>query len=455
MNSPLPNDLEAERCLLGSILLDDRAYTAIDNRVRPASFYLQRHAIIYTAITQLAAIGRPIDAVTLRHQLEKASLLADAGGPEYLLELGGAVPTSSNVAYYAEIVREKALARDYIHAAHDVIQLAMSPNATKNDLDNMAQAELFKIAHQTADDAHTLASILHPTLSRIASCADELPQDPRLNTGYEALDDLLSGFQPGQLILAAGRPSMGKSSLALNIAENVAILGNRPCAVFSLEMNSRMVARNILCSRARINQHRLKQGKLSLDEKARLVGAATQLSASPMQIDDTPGLSVSQIRSRARKMHAKEPLSLIIIDYLQLVAARPADAGGSRFDSRQDAIGFVSRSMKELARELDVPVLALSQLNRDVEKRDNHRPMLSDLRESGSLEQDADVVILIHRPSYFQQAADADAASPTDALLIVAKQRTGPTGDIRLLWREQFTRFDQPVPYQKEPSDGR
>ncbi len=454
MNNPLPHNIEAEKCLLGSILLDDRVLHHIDQKIKPQSFYVIKHCIIFAAMLALSAKNSPLDAVTLRSHLDRSRLLEDAGGADYLLDLMKCTPTSTNAEYYASLVHEKAVAREYIDAARAVIQVAMSPTCTKEELDALSQAELFKIAHQTAADASSIASILHPTLTQLTSNPGEHPKDPTLFTGYESLDELLSGFQPGQLILIAGRPSMGKSSLALNIAENVAILDNKQCAIFSLEMNSRQVARNILCSRARINQHRLKQGQLTINEKARLVGAATQLSSSPLHIDDSSGLSISQIRSRARKLHSKSPLALVIVDYLQLVTARAADTGGQRLDNRQGEIGFISRALKELARELDVPVLALSQLNRDVEKRDSHRPMLSDLRESGSLEQDADVVILIHRPGYFATDAASPEADTTETQLIIAKQRTGPTGDIRLLWRQQFTRFDQPVPYQKEQQNG-
>ncbi|MCC6739144.1 MAG: replicative DNA helicase [Planctomycetia bacterium] len=435
-----PQNLEAEQCLLGSLLLDSAAMHDVDQKVEAGSFYLKKHQTLFKVIQGLTDEAKPVDAIILREELGRKGLLEEVGGAEYLLELAGKVPTAANAEYYADIVREKALLRGFIGAASEILRKAYDPAVHSEELSVVAEQEIFRISQGQTSTATPIHKILGPVFSRILAMRDRSKRIQGVPTGYFALDDMTSGMQEAQLIIVAGRPSMGKTSFALNVVEHVAIKENQPVLIFSLEMQGQQVAQNMICSHARIDAHRVRKGTVTEEEKARLVETATGFSSAPIYIDDSSGLTVNQIRSRARRFHMKEKLSLVVIDYMQLIEVRQAESG-SRFDNRQTEISYISRSLKAMARELKVPVIALSQLNREVEKRTDHRPMLADLRESGSIEQDADVVMLLHRPGYYKDAAkDND----TDAMVIIAKQRSGPVGDVQLTWRKEFTRFDNP-----------
>ncbi|MBI2922537.1 MAG: replicative DNA helicase [Planctomycetes bacterium] len=375
-----PQNLEAEQCLLGSLLLDSTQIHEVDSKVDGGSFYQKKHGTLFQAIAVLANEGKPVDAVLLREELSRRGLLEEVGGNEYLLALVNSVPSAANAEYYADIVREKALVRGYIQAATEILRKAYDASTSSEDLSVLAEQEIFKISQGQTSTATPIHKILGPVFNRILALRDRARRITGVPTGYYLLDDMISGLQPAQLLIVAGRPSMGKSSFALNIVEHVAIKEQQPVLVFSLEMQGQQVAQNMICSHARIDAHKVRKGTISEDEKARLVETATGFSSAPIFIDDSAGLTVNQIRSRARRFHLKEKLALIIIDYMQLIEVKSAEAG-SRFDNRQTEISYISRSLKGLARELNVPVMALSQLNREVEKRTDHRPMLADLRE--------------------------------------------------------------------------
>ncbi|MEK7466444.1 MAG: replicative DNA helicase [Planctomycetota bacterium] len=375
-----PQNLEAEQCLIGSLLLDSAAMHEVDQKVEPGSFYLKKHQTLFKAIQSLTDEAKPVDAIILREELGRKGLLEEVGGPEYLLELAGKVPSSANAEYYADIVREKALLRGFIGAASEILRKAYDPAVHSDELSVVAEQEIFRISQGQTTTATPIHKILGPVFSRILAMRDRNKRISGVGTGYFALDDITSGMQEAQLIVVAGRPSMGKTSFALNVVEHVAIKETLPVLIFSLEMQGQQLAQNMICSHARIDAHRVRKGTVTEEEKARLVETATGFSSAPIYIDDSSSLTVNQIRSRARRFHMKEKLSLIVVDYMQLIEVRAAEAG-SRFDNRQTEISYISRSLKAMSRELKVPVMALSQLNREVEKRTDHRPMLADLRE--------------------------------------------------------------------------
>lgn len=445
-----PQNLEAEKCLLGSLLLDSAAIHEVDTKVDRASFYLEKHRLLFTTIQSLTDEGKPVDAVLLREELSRRGELDKVGGPDYLLDLVNGVPSSANAEYYADIVREKALVRGFITAATEILRKAYDVSVSSEELSVLAEQEIFKISQGQTTTATPIHRILGPVFQRILQVRDRAGRVTGLPTGYYMLDDMTSGLQPAQLIVVAGRPSMGKTSFALNMVEHIAIKEQHPCLIFSLEMQGQQVAQNMICSHARIDAHRVRKGTITEEEKARLLETATGFSSAPILIDDTSSLTVNQIRSRARRIHMKEKLALVVIDYMQLIEVRGQEAG-SRFDNRQTEISYISRSLKALARELNVPVIALSQLNREVDKRPDHRPMLADLRESGAIEQDADVVMMLHRPGYYKDSGKEDDG---DSEVIIAKQRSGPVGKVDLRFFKQYTRFDNPAAIQEPPGDG-
>jgi replicative DNA helicase len=440
-----PQNLEAEQCLLGSLLLDSASIHEVDTKVDPSSFYLKKHQTLFRVVQSLTDEGKPVDAILMREELSRRNLLEEVGGSDYLASLVNAVPSSANAEYYADIVREKALLRGYINAANAILKKANEPGGTSEELAVLAEQEIFRISQGQTSTATPIHAIVSQVFARILSVRDRSQRVTGLATGYFGLDDLTSGLQGDQLIIVAGRPSMGKSSFALNVVEHVAVREQKNVLVFSLEMQGQQVAQNMICSHARIDAHRVRKGTVTEDEKHRLLETASGFSSAPIYIDDSSGLSINQIRSRARRIHMKSPLHLVVVDYLQLIEVRGQEAG-SRFDNRQTEISFISRQLKAMARELHVPVMALSQLNREVEKRPDHRPMLADLRESGAIEQDADVVMLLHRPGYYKDAA----ADNNEAEVIIAKQRTGPVGKVDLVFFRQFTRFDNATAVPEE-----
>jgi len=394
------------------------------------SFYKTAHRELYQAIVDVYDKGQPVDLVVLREELKKRSLLEKVGGVEYLMELEEAVPTIGNVEYYANIVREKAIKRNLIEVAATIQKQSFEESTDTEYLLDASERAIFDITQKKFNTASTrLNEILKETFSRIENLHDRQSRLTGLSAGFYDLDDITCGLQPSELIIVAARPSMGKTSLVLNIVEHVGVVEKKPVVIFSLEMSAQQVAQNMLCSHARIDAHKLRMGFLDDKQWSDLSYGLGSLSEAPIFIDDTPGLTVLEVRAKARRLKAQYDIQLVAVDYLQLMES-------SRAENRQQEISVISRRLKSLARELEIPVIAVSQLNRSVESREGHRPRMSDLRESGSIEQDADVIVLLHRDNYYDPDKDNTAE------LIIAKQRNGPTGVVKLTFLSHFMRFE-------------
>ena len=426
-----PFNIEAEISVLGSMLLDNEAINLVTELLRTDNFYKTAHQHIFETIVNLYNRNNAVDLVILKDELKKQSLLEKVGGAEYLMELEESVPLASNVEYYAKIVREKTIKRDLITATAKIQQEAYNDSLESDELLDVAEKEIFDITQRKFSSPTTkLFNILHDTFDHISNLHDREGRLTGVSTGYYDLDDITSGLQKSELIIIAARPSMGKSSLVLNIAEHAGTKEKKPTLIFSMEMSAQQVAQNMLCSTAKIDAHLLRTGKLDDNQFSNLSLAMGDLSESEIYIDDTPGLGLLELRAKARRLKLQHDIQMIIIDYLQLMEGRQAE-------NRQQEISGISRGLKALARELDVPVIAVSQLNRSVETRDGHTPRMSDLRESGSIEQDADVIILIHREDYYDPTK-----RPGEVDLNIAKQRNGPTGKVKLTFLREILRFE-------------
>jgi replicative DNA helicase len=426
-----PFNIEAEISVLGSMLLDNEAINLVTELLRTDNFYKTSHQYIFDTIVNLYSKNNAVDLVILKDELKKQSLLEKVGGAEYLLELEESVPLASNVEYYAKIVREKTIKRDLITATAKIQQEAYNDSLESDELLDIAEKEIFDITQRKFSSPTTkLFNILHDTFDHISNLHDREGRLTGVSTGYYDLDDITSGLQNSELIIIAARPSMGKSSLVLNIAEHAGTKEKKPTLIFSMEMSAQQVAQNILCSTAKIDAHLLRTGKLDDNQFSNLSLAMGDLSESEIFIDDTPGLGLLELRAKARRLKLQHNIQMIIVDYLQLMEGRKAE-------NRQQEISGISRGLKALARELEVPVIAVSQLNRSVETRDGHTPRMSDLRESGSIEQDADVIILLHREDYYDPTK-----RPGEVDLNIAKQRNGPTGKVKLTFLREILRFE-------------
>lgn len=434
-----PHSLEAEQSLLGGLLLDNAAWEKVGDLIGEDDFYRDEHRRIYRVIQRLLDRGKPADVVTVAEALDAAGDGENAGGLSYLGELAQNTPSASNIRRYAEIVRERAVLRQLVTVGDEIAGSALSPmgREAKVLLDE-AEAKVFAIAEA---GARTQAGFIHinPLLTQVVERIQELHDrdDPSeitgIPTGYTDLDNQTSGLQPGDLIIVAGRPSMGKTSFALNIAENVALEVGLPVAVFSMEMGGAQLAMRMLSSVGRLDAHRVRTGRLTDDEWSHLSMALGKMHEAPMYIDETPALNPMDLRARARRLHRQcGKLGLIVIDYLQLMS------GSSQGENRATEISEISRSLKGIAKELEVPVIALSQLNRSLEQRPNKRPVMSDLRESGAIEQDADIIMFIYR----DQVYNPDSEDKGIAEIIIAKQRNGPIGTTRLAFLGEYTRFE-------------
>ncbi|KAB2832264.1 MAG: replicative DNA helicase [Candidatus Brocadia sp.] len=394
------------------------------------SFYKTAHQELYQTIVEVYDKGQMVDLVVLREELKKRSLLEKVGGIEYVMELEEAVPTIGNVEFYANIIREKSIKRNLIEVAAGIQKQAFEESCDTGQLLDSSERAIFDITQKKFHAASSkINEILKETFSRIENLHDRQNRLTGLSTGYYDLDDLTCGLQASELIIVAARPSMGKTSLALNILEHAGVIDKKPVVLFSLEMSAQQVAQNMLCSHARIDAHKLRKGFLEDSQWSNLSYGLGSLSEAPIFIDDTPGLSVLEVRAKARRLKAQYDIQLVVVDYLQLMES-------SRAENRQQEISIISRGLKSLARELSIPVIAVSQLNRSVETREGHKPRMSDLRESGSIEQDADVIVLLHRDNYY------DVEKDNTAELIIAKQRNGPTGVVKLTFLSQFMRFE-------------
>ena len=426
----MPQSIEAEMSVLGAMILDNEVINLVIPILNNLSFYKTAHRELYQAIVDVYDKGQPVDLVVLREELKKRSLLEKVGGVEYLMELEEAVPTIGNVEYYANIVREKAIKRNLIEVAATIQKQSFEESTDTEHLLDASERAIFDITQRKFNTASTkLNEILKETFSRIENLHDRQSRLTGLSAGFYDLDDITCGLQPSELIIVAARPSMGKTSLVLNVVEHVGVVEKKPVVIFSLEMSAQQVAQNMLCSHARIDAHKLRMGFLDDKQWSDLSYGLGSLSEAPIFIDDTPGLTVLEMRAKARRLKAQYDIQLVAVDYLQLMES-------SREENRQQEISVISRRLKSLARELKIPVIAVSQLNRSVESREGHRPRMSDLRESGSIEQDADVIVLLHRDNYYDPDKDNTAE------LIIAKQRNGPTGVVKLTFLSHFMRFE-------------
>lgn len=427
-----PQNLEAEQAVLGSMMLDREAVFTVMEFLRPEDFYRDAHRAIYQAILFLAEKGEPVDLLTVTDTLRGRGELDKAGGATYVASLANVVPTAANAAYYAQIVSEKSLLRSLIHAAANIAQQGYDGGGEVSQLLDQAEKAIFDISQRRRRNGFSpIRDVLVETMDQL----ERLAQNKGGTTGvptFRDLDRLLSGLHPSDLIIVAARPGMGKTSFCLNIAQNVAVKHRTTVAVFSLEMSKEQLVQRMLSAQAMIDQYRLRTGYLQDEDWQKISQAVGPLYEAPIFIDDTPGISVMEVRAKARRLKTEQGLGLVIIDYLQLM-----QASGRRAENRQQEISEISRSLKAMARELDVPVLALSQLSRAVEQSHDKRPSLSHLRESGALEQDSDCVIFIHRPEYYDQNTEKKGI----AEIIVAKHRHGPTGTVEMAFLPEFTRF--------------
>ncbi|MCX7115820.1 MAG: replicative DNA helicase [Gammaproteobacteria bacterium] len=432
-----PYSLEAEQAIIGGLMLDNQAWDKTCALLTTADFYLTEHRVLYQALTDLSQRDQPFDVVTVLEMLKSTRTLHDAGSETYLFELANNTPSVANIRSYAEIVREKSVQRQLIKVANDIADSAYQPDGKGvSDLLDEAETRVFAIADQTARQGgpEAIKSILVKTVERIDQLYHNGSAITGLPTGLKDLDDMTCGLQPSDLVIIAGRPSMGKTTLAMNIAEHAAIDSNKPVLVFSMEMPSDSLAMRMMSSLGRIDQHRLRTGRLTDEDWPRVTSAVHMLSEAPLFVDDTPALSPGEIRARTRRV-AKEhgAIGLIVIDYLQLMKAP-----GFKADNRTGEISEISRSLKALAKELGTPVIALSQLNRSLEQRADKRPIMSDLRESGAIEQDADLICFIYRDEVYNE----DSPDKGVAEIIIAKQRNGPIGKVRVAFLGKYTRFE-------------
>jgi len=430
---------EAEISVLGAMLIDGDAVAQAVTLVDDADFYKEANRRIFRAMVRLQERGEVVDVVTLSDELKSAGELEAAGGMSYLARLVDAVPTAANVEYHCGILEDKSTLRQLIESATHIIQdaYAATGGEVQETLDR-AEQRIFGIAQEAERQGFVwIKEILWPAMERI----DQLQSSPDSITGvpsgYPDLDEMTAGFQPASLVVVAGRPSMGKTSLALNFAQHAAIDQEIPVAVFSLEMSKEALVQRLLCAEGRVDSGRLRRGRLQDDEFARLATAAGHLNTAPIWIDDTPAITALELRAKARRLKAETDLAMIIVDYMQLMSG-PGDV-----ENRQQEISQISRSLKAVAMELDVPVLALSQLSRAPEQRTDHRPVLADLRESGAIEQDADLVLFVYREEVYEGPEDAQGNSlEGKAELIVGKQRNGPTGTVDLFFKKEHTLFE-------------
>jgi replicative DNA helicase len=438
-----PQSIEAEQATLGAMLVEREAIARVVDLLDPEDFYGPQHQMLYRAMIDLFNDSDPVDVVTLQARLQDRDQLEAVGGSPYLIELQDAAPTAAAVLNYARIVREKATLRALIRAGGEI--QASAQNAGDEDVEmivDRAEQTVFSVGERTITPAFTaIRDLLGETYDRIDEMQESHRPGTGLLTGYEDFDSLTSGLQRSDLVVIASRPSMGKTALALNVAAGVARTQNKTVAIFSLEMAKEQLALRLLCSEAGVNQHNIRQGYIDRGDMDRIALAASRLYKAPVFLDDSPTMNVLEMRGKARRLRAEHGLDLIIVDYLQLMS------GYGRFENRTQEISQVARSLKALARELRVPVLALSQLSRAVEARGHpRRPLLSDLRESGSIEQEADVVAFIYRPSYYGpdelRAAGYLETDQNMAEIIISKQRNGPTGVVRLAWIDEFVRFE-------------
>ena len=429
-----PQNVKAEQSVLGALLIDPTAIEKVGEMLRPDDFYRQDNRIIYEAMQALHSRSEAIDLVTVTEELRKLGQLDAIGGISAITALSNAVPTAANVVYHAKIIAEKSLRRQIITTATEIAATGYEDEEDVESTLDMAEQKIMAVANRRGHGETTsIKEIVKGAMDRIGKLMDSKDAFTGLPTGFVDFDKMTSGLQPSDLIIVAARPSMGKTSLVLNIAEHVALKGNKSVAIFSLEMSKEQLAQRMLCSEALIDASRLRIGQINDDEFPKLIDAADRLSNANILMDDTPGITALELRAKARRWKQEHGLDLIVIDYLQLMQG----TSKRNSDNRQQEMSDISRSLKGLARELNVPVIALSQLSRGVEARTNKRPMLSDLRESGAIEQDADLVAFIYREDYY----DKETENKNITEFIIAKHRNGPVDTVKLFFQKDITRF--------------
>lgn len=440
----MPSSQEAEQSVIGSMLMDQEAIVVASEKLNEDDFYNPRYKILFSAIVSLYQSGSAVDLVTLTEKLRENNAAEEVSSIEFISSIISSVPTSANVKYYADIVAQKALLRQLIRTTEDITNRGYQDSSDINELLEDTEREIFQIVNSrtTSEDFTPINEIALETLENIQSAAMSTGTVTGLSTGFRDLDYRTAGLQPSDLILIAARPSMGKTAFALNIAEYVAMINHVPTAIFSLEMSKIQLAKRLISMNSKVDSQHIRTGTLEDDEWAKITESSIILGESSLVIDDTPGISINELRSKCRKLKMERGLGLIMIDYLQLMSAN----SGSKNISRQQEISDISRSLKALAREVNCPVVALSQLSREVEKREDKRPILSDLRESGAIEQDADVVMFLYRDEYYTKDASTKKGITE---VIIGKQRNGPTCTVELKWLGQYTKFAN-LEYVKE-----
>lgn len=440
-----PQDLDAEKSCIASILLNSDARLKIIGILQPEDFYLENHRVIFTVIIDLDRKNIPIDLITLKQQLKDTNRFEKIGGDVFLVDLYQTVSTSANAEYYAKRIKELSLRRKLIDVSNDVIQKCFDTSRETNELMDEVERDIFKITEKRiTSDFRSIEDIIQETLLNINMMYEEKRPITGITTGFDDLDEILSGLHDAELIIIASRPAMGKTSLALNIANNIVLRAKKPALFYSLEMPSIQLGQRLLCIEAMIDSQRVRTGHISAEELKMLIEASERLSKSPLFIDDTPSLNIFELRAKARRMAQKNKLGVIIIDYLQLLTT-PSNQRMERYLQ----IGEMTRALKMLAGELSVPVIALSQLSRAVESRADQRPLLSDLRESGSIEQDADLVLFLYREEKVKKDTEKKGISD----IIIAKHRNGPIGEVELKFWEKYTRFDNIAKIYSEKED--
>ena len=430
-----PQNLDAEESVLGAMMLAPGAIAAVSEVLEHdgREFYRESHGKIYRAALALFAKGEPVDAITLVHELEERGELEQVGGKERIHELAALVPASANARHYAQIIHETSIFRGLIRAGGDIARLGWERPGTASELVDQAEHILFMLSQERAtSELSPIDELLKESFERITALYELGADVTGVPSGFRDLDRMTSGFQEGNLIIFAARPGMGKSALGLGIAANVAVRHGRPVALFTLEMSKAEVTQRLMCSEAKVELHRLRTGRLAAEDWPRLTAACDRLAKAPIYVDDTGSITMLEIRSKVRRLKSRHPdLGLIVVDYLQLMTS------GTTAENRVQEVSQISRALKVLARDLDIPVIAMSQLSRAVEQRHDKRPILSDLRESGSLEQDSDIVCFIYRDDYYND----DSPDPGVAEVIVAKHRNGPTDKVKLSFISQYAKF--------------
>lgn len=430
----LPHSIEAEQSVVGSMLLEKEAIVVAAEMLRPDDFYQHQYGIMFETITELYNEGKPTDLVTLQDALKMKDAPPEISGIDFLRDLLNVVPTSANIRYYAEIVAEKALLRRMIKVTEEIADSCYAGKEKVEDLMEQTEKKIFDLVQKrNTGDYVPIRDVVINVVNKIEQASKSKSTVTGIPTGFTDLDYRTSGMQPSDLVLLAARPSMGKTAFVLNLAENFAVKQNYTTAIFSLEMSKEQLVNRMLSMESRVDSQTLRTGNLSDNDWDQLVESSGIIANSRLIIDDTPGISIGELRSKCRRYKLEHDLKVVIIDYLQLMSG----SGGKNSDNRQQEISEISRSLKALARELNVPVIALSQLSRACESRQDHRPMLSDLRESGAIEQDADVVMFIYRDEYYNK----DTEAKNIAEIIIAKQRNGPIGTVELVWLPDYTKF--------------